>query len=356
MESEEIKQLLVKYITGEADEKDTVRINQWINAHPENELYFVELYEAWQNLLQLRPDFIDDEAAYQRFAKKTQPLAKSNIRLVHWYAIAASVILFGAAGWWLMNRQADQNKIETRQIAARRGNIKKLTLSDGTLVWLNAASTLTYPADFGKVTRTVYLDGEALFDIAPGHKNIPFVVHTKNYVIHDIGTRFNLKSYKSDSSFEAAVIKGEVSVESKINNGDSETNRIFLKQNQVLKILNRSSALGHLLKTGSNGVLGARVLNDIQVQQVAATQLDQYEGWTENELVFDNKPLIEIARVLERRYDINIILQDSELQNTRYTGCFKNIDNIEGVLHMIQENTPITFSRKGNNMMITKTK
>jgi transmembrane sensor len=345
MDNEEIKPLLVKYITGEADQADIEQVKEWINAHPENEQYFAQLYETWHNILYLQPAGITKNNAFQQFL----PTKISRYaQLVKWSKIAAVVTVFAALSVMLVNHYTKTAE-KVKQIAVSKGAIKKIILSDGTLVWLNAGSKLNYGADFGKTSRTVYLEGEAFFEIAPGKKTIPFLVNTKNYTIRDIGTKFNLKAYLNDPFFETTVVKGEVSVEGNINSNAHELNRIYVKPRQVLRIYYRPENDVHKPNVQeSNGY------NEIQVLQVDSAKLSQYDGWKEDLLVFDGNTLDEISKVLERRYNVKILMNDESLKNIRYSGNFKNVETISKVFDIIKGNTPIDYSIQGSTVTITK--
>ncbi|WP_413670427.1 FecR family protein [Mucilaginibacter sp. Mucisp86] len=350
MDNEEVKLLLVKYITGEATAQELEQVKQWISAHPENEQYFAQLYETWHNMLYLQPAVVNKENAYNKLSAEIEPKQPLRYaRLITWGKAAAAIALLAAVTVTLYNRYS-KNVESVRQIAANPGAIKKIVLSDGTQVWLNAGSKLNYTADFGKTTRTVYLEGEAFFDIAPGKKEVPFIVNTKNYTIRDIGTKFNLKAYASDPFFETTVVKGEVSVEGNVDNNAHEMSRIYVKPRQVLRIYYHPKKENYSYTTPD-----PKSLNEIQVSEIDSAKLDRYDGWKENLLVFDGTTLSEIAKVLQRRYNVIIIITDNEIGNIRYSGSFKNVSDIEKVLAIIKGNTPISYLKNGNVINITKT-
>lgn len=349
MDNDEIKLLLVKYITREADEQETDQVREWVKAHPENEQYFAQLYEAWQNMMYLKPEIIDEEKAYQKFLS-TIPQETKYRQLYRWSKVAAVVALFSVLSVFLI-RHYSQNVKSIRIVSVNKGGIKKIFLTDGTLVWLNAGSKLNYNTDFGKKNRTVYLEGEAFFEIAPGKKTIPFIVNTKNYTIRDIGTKFNLKSYPNDSFFETTVVKGEVSVEGNIDNNNREMSRIYVKPRQVLRIYRQQQKEKYTYKPDDQTT---KELNEIQVLQIDSANTDKYDGWKEDLLVFDGNTLDEISKVLERRYNVKIIMNDARLQNIRYSGSFKKIATIDKVLSLIKGNTDIDYTINGNTVTIIK--
>lgn len=349
MDNDDIKLLLVRYITKQASDAEVAEVKHWLTLHSENELYFVELYEAWQNMLYAKTDVIDDEQAYQLFLAKIIP-GVQHVPSFRWAKIAAVLVLLLLSAGLVFRHY--RTIYPGNEVVAQNGSVKKLILSDGTVIWLNAGSTIKYDADFGKTNRTVYLDGEAFFDIGhnSNNKKIPFLVNTKNYTIRDIGTRFNLKAYQNDPFFETTVIKGEVAVESNADNNMHDDNRIYVKPQQVLKIYY------HPDKAEKKDILQLpKTYNEVRVLQIDSSKIDVYDGWKDDLLVFDGMTLDNITRVLERRYNVKITIQSTELQDIRYSGSFKNVPDIDKVLHIIKQNTPISYTIEGQNVTITKT-
>jgi transmembrane sensor len=349
MNNDDIKLLLVRYITNQVSDIEAKEVKHWISRHPENELYFIELYEAWQNMLYIKPEVIDEEKAYQLFLAKTVKQNK-RIALPKWVKIAA-VLFFLMISSALITRHYLTPDQKSNQIVAQNGSVKKLLLNDGTIVWLNAGSSIKYDVNFGKTNRTVYLEGEAFFEIGHNKKtSIPFLVNTKNYTIRDIGTRFNLKAYPNDSFFETTVVNGEVAVEGNSNSNPHETNRIYVKPHQVLKIFYRPEK-----DDKKESVQSPVSYTEVRVSQIDSSKVDIYDGWKDDLLIFDGSTLDEIAKVLERRYNVKINIDDQELQHIRYSGSFKSVPDINKVLHIIKQNTPISYTVDGQKVTITKT-
>lgn len=348
-EEEEIKVLLVKYITRQANNDEISIIKHWLNAHPENEQYFAQLYEAWQNTLVLNPNSIDTDSAYKSFVAKITPNDPPRKKDRRWLAITVAVLAVVVFTVLFKRETSAVNGDTLKQLTAEQGNIRKITLKDGTVVWLNAGTTLSYGNDFGIKTRTVYLEGEAYFEIAPGKKDVPFLVNAKNYLIRDIGTRFNLKAYPDDPFFETSVVNGEVSIENKEHKDNTDLNRIYIKQKQALRIWNTAR------QDGSNlNAVPTKNYNEIQITQFTPEKEDNYTGWKDNLLVFDGNTLQEISRVLERRYDVEIKISSTDLQSIKYSGSFKNVKSIDKVLAIIKENTPISYSISGDSITISR--
>lgn len=350
-EEEDIKMLLVKYITGQATIDEIILIKRWLNAHPENEQYFAQLYDAWQSTLVLTPNIVDTDKAYQLFVDKTtlkKSLPKAGKKPIA-VAVALMVIILFT---FLFKRSSETaSNIRLKQLTAEQGSIRKVVLKDGTIVWLNSGTTLKYGVDFGKTTRTVFLEGEAFFEIAPGKKDVPFIVNAKNYIIRDIGTRFNLKAYPNDLFFETSVVSGEVSIENKEHKDNTDLNRIYIKQKQALRIWNAPPP-----QTGNLNAPPIKKYNEIQITQFTPDKELNYTGWKDNLLVFDGNTLQELSRVLERKYDVKININSADLRDIKYSGSFKNVKSIDRVLAIIKENTPIAYSISDNVITISRDK
>lgn len=344
MSKDDINLLLTRYITNQASDKEIQEVKEWLALHPENELYFIEMYEAWQNMLYTNENIVDEDAAFDKlnnrlFNKKTYSKT--------WLYIAASLIIIASAAIILYPRQLVSQR---NTIAAGKGVIKKFILKDGTQVWLNAGSVMEYDSGFGITNRNVNLKGEALFDIGHRIKNLPFIIKAKNYIIRDIGTRFNVKAYPGDKNLEAVVLQGEIAVED--NAGTTgEGNRIYVKKHQLLKI---NGQLKNENKADPISNATYNKLNDVQIVQIDSLQTDIYEGWKDDLLVFDDISFAEMAKVLERRYNVNITFNSQDLKDIRYSGSFRGIPNIEKVLAIIRQNTPINYQIQNNNILLTK--
>ena len=344
MNNDDIKLLLVKYITSQASEAEAKEVKHWIGLHPENELYFIELYETWQNMLYLKPETIDEEKAYNLFSDKIAPKKQTGKRSLLLMAAAVLLIFLVSSALFVYLRQPVAGG--NLQLVAKNGSVKKIVLTDGTIVWLNAGSTLHYDAGFGKTNRTVYLEGEAFFDIGHPKNKIAFLVNTRNYIIRDIGTKFNLKAYPDDPYFETTVIKGEVAVEGNTDHA----NRIYVKPHQVLKIY-----YGPEKDDKKEAIVSQKSYNEVHVSQIDSAKTQIYDGWKDDLLIFDGSTLTEISKVLERRYDVKIAIEGLTLQNIKYSGSFKSVPNIEEVLHLIKQNTPINYTIDGQKITITQT-
>jgi ferric-dicitrate binding protein FerR (iron transport regulator) len=349
------KVLITKYVTRQANEEEVALAKYLISTSEIHEEFYIQVYESWQQSLHYKIGYIDSEKAYTEFMHKsnTRDSGKGIIKQMSWrkLSIAAVLLVLCAVSLYYFDKRQfkvnSTSEMAFSEIKVPKGFVRKLVLPDGTKVSVNAGSTLKYNIDFGKKTRTVHLSGEAYFDIAKG--DVPFIVNTDNYTIRDIGTVFNVKAYSDDLSFETMVVEGEVQIEGKLTIDSDKPQKVSVKKQQVFK-LNYASG-----ETVQN--LSANDFSDIievKVQKLTPSQVEEYAGWTEDLLVFEGKSFHEIIKIMERRYDVDIVLEDSNLRNYEYTGSFRNIDSVEKALKIMKETTDIEYNKKGREITIRR--
>ncbi len=345
------KILITKYITKQATEDEIAMVKYLISSSKVHEEFYMQLYETWQKSIYYNIRNIDTEKAYSAFLAKVLDKEHAPRSIFNWkrFSIAASILLICTVGlyYYSSNKPLINNPEISVQtlIKVPKGSTRKIVLPDGTKVSINAGSKLIFDSNFGKNSRTVYLSGEAYFDIAKGE--IPFIVNTDHYTIRDIGTIFNVKAYPDDLSFETLVIEGEVLIEGKLLINSDKPQTVSVKKQQVLKL---NYAPVESSEFQSDNAIAEIV--EVKTQKLSSVQVEVYTGWTEDLLVFEGKTFQEIIKIMERRYDVEIILKDLKLRNYEYTGSFKNIDQVEKALKILKETTDINYERNGRIITI----
>ena len=213
--------------------------------------------------------------------------------------IAASLVLcLGVGTWFYMNAttvfSTDKTLAQTRTQAGQR---IKVTLKDGTQIWLNAGSILKYPNDFEGDTREVYLEGEAFFDVAKD-KAHPFIIHTSKMDTKVLGTSFNVQAYPNQEKQVVAVVTGKVSVQSTITDEK-------------------------IVVTPGQKALLAKNTNRLQAQK--NIKITSISTWRKNILSFDDTPLNEAVETIARNYNVAIQLEDKGLSNLRINASFEKL-------------------------------
>src|SRR5699024_1879941 len=188
-----------------------------------------------------------------------------------------------------------------------------LRFNDGSVIKVNGGSTLRYPENFSDSKREVYLEGEAFFTVAHDESK-PFVIHTGDLTIRDLGTAFNVKAYKKDKEVQVAVTVGSVS----ISKNDSIRHSDLVDEQIILKIDQWA------------------VYNELDGDfEQGRGDISDMIAWKDNILVFHETPFSEVARMLERWYGVKIVLKDKELGGMILEGKYDNV-RLETVLESIQ--------------------
>jgi transmembrane sensor len=232
------------------------------------------------------------------------------------------------------------NRIETK-LGAR----SRMELPDGTTVWLNAGSILTYPSPFYSPNREVTLDGEAFFDVRkdPVH---PFIVHTSSMNIKVLGTSFNIKAYAHDKVMEATLIKGSVEITRK---DAPNAPTILLRPNE--KLIFRT-----LPPVSSNALLP---ISSTSISNVEVTSLKPYKGsgdlvetsWVNNRLEFSAESFEDLAAKMERWYNVRISFDSDALKSYKFTGSFEK-ETIRQALEELKLTARFNYKSNNNDIEI----
>lgn len=211
------------------------------------------------------------------------------------------------------NTSSQFEEIQMNTLYIPRGGQYHITLSDGTQVWLNAATTLKYPSIFRGNERTVELSGEAYFEIAHNNK-APFRVLVPNkQTVTDIGTRFNINAYNDEPEITTTLIEGSVKV------ANSTTDKI--------------------LKPGQQSVIG----DDQQIRLIKNADLEETIAWKDNIFQFDNEKLESIMRKISRWYDVDIEYKDESVKELPFGGMITRFTNASKVLMMLELTNEVHF-------------
>ena len=250
---------------------------------------------------------------------------------------------------------------ERNEISTRNGSKTKITLPDGSKVWLNAGSKLTYNKDFGNEVREVELSGEAFFDVVslplilPTSREgsekgqtakMPFIIHTRNIDVRVLGTAFNVKSYPGDRQTETSLVRGKVEV--LIHNRPEE--KIILRPNEKLVVLNEEEQPAR--STDKPSAVKDQPI--VSLSKLTYTQKDSTvieTAWVQNKLVFDNESFENVAAKMERWYNVQFEFSDVQKKQLRFTGTFEN-ETIQQALDYMTITAPFRYSMQGNKVII----
>lgn len=206
-----------------------------------------------------------------------------------------------------------------------RGGEYRIDLSDGTKVWLNAASSLRYPTHFKGKERKVYLSGEAYFEVAKDAAH-PFVVNADKTDITVLGTKFNVSSYPDDPSQKTTLAEGSV------------------------RINDAGNSKGIMLEPGYEAVIrksgGAIEVNKVNVEAALA--------WKNGMFIFDSESLGSLMRKLSRWYNVEVKYDDGVDTLFHFTGRIQRYKDITGILHLMELTGKVGFTFKDHELHVMK--
>ena len=374
MPNNKIWELIAKKLSGEASIEDLGELENLLRANPEMHYPMQTVADLWHHAT---PDTEDAHLAFskhadrmkelgvniemeedQPFANPVQPRRKKYLLLSLAAVLLLSVsyysysLFFPEASKTLAKTQTDKSEVSTKY-----GSRTKLQLPDGTQVWLNSGSKLSYDKTFGNGTREVMLSGEAYFDVVknPAH---PFVIHTTTIDIKVLGTAFNVKSFPREKNTETSLIRG--SIEVTFRNRPSE--KIILKPNEKLVTVNEDTAREMPSIDQSAGKIKPALVKEmakqdliVMVSHLTYAPLDSTvieTSWMENKLIFRSETFEDLAVKMERWYGVNIRFADEKIKPKKLNGTFEN-ETIQQALKALQLITAFTYKMNKNEIIIS---
>ena len=333
-ENKHIDELIANYLTEGLDKNALDELKTWIAASAENQQYFICQREIWFSAVSREAASVyDKDKAFENFRNRveSQKEIQSTSRrgfslsaLWRYAAVVAIIIAVGCISYW----QGEVNVKDTFadiSVEAPLGSKTKLYLPDGTLVWLNAGSRMTYSQGFGVDNRKVELEGEGYFEVKRNEK-IPFFVKTKDLQLQVLGTKFNFRDYPEDHEVVVSLLEGKVG----LNNLLREEKEAVLSPDERA-VLNKA-----------NGFL--------TVESVTASNASQ---WTDGYLFFDEELLSDIAKELERSYNVKIHIANDSLKTFRFYGNFvRREQNIQEVLEALAATEKMQYKIEERNITI----
>lgn len=246
-------------------------------------------------------------------AEKSNSVKNNIIRyLTRIAAILIIPLAFGLFFEW----SSLSDPLFTQTVSTPLASRTSLILPDGSIVWLNAGSTISFPNRFGKKNRVIKLVGQAYFDVKKDE--IPFRVETKKFSVKVLGTAFDVFAYPGENA-EVTLERGKVQLET-ITNGKADLN----PGQQV--IINES-----------NG-------------QIVKREIDTkaFVSWKDSRLTFDELPLERVVFCLERWFNVNISIENASLKNLKVNGHIE-YENIIEVLDLLKLTAPINYTYDKEN-------
>lgn len=334
MERKHLKHLISNLFFNSHSVEDRAAIENWLNSAEAES----DSRDAWESA----DDTIDADLQdiifknIQSKIKESEPAQTNRIKHLHnilysWKMIAASiaVIFLIGIGAYLINNTnniVDNKKNDNPYcFFVSPGQKGTILLADGTKVYLNSDTRISFGNDYNMDSRKVNLDGEAYFEVAKNpHKK--FIVSCKGIEVEALGTEFNVKGYKSDSLITTTLARGKVKV------SNEKQSLILLPKDVATYNPNKQS-------------LVASTVDDISIA----------DFWRSGQLVFKGETLSSISKTLERMYAVKIHIKDDKLKRMKFTGTIQN-NSLNNVMHIISLSYPIRYRVADSTITITSNK
>lgn len=308
------KEILHKFFRGTTTHQEEVMIRKWMEESKENETAFFQERILYDSLLL-------NNSALQNSSNKFKPQ-----KTFFWNSFirVAAIFLFLTTAGLLINKYIeDQNTShQLHTVIVPPGQRINLILADNSSIWLNANTTFSYPTQFSKKQREVFLDGEAYFEVSANKKS-PFIVNTSQGGIKVTGTKFNVAAYSKYNKFETSLFEGNVGVY--LKNSEDQTINIRPTQKTIFR-----------------------------EGRLEVSNIEDYDEflWRKGLIAFNNKQLEEILSVLGQYFDTKIEIDTNSLPNNTYTGKFRQSDGIDYALRVLQSSIHFTYERDNEEQII----
>jgi transmembrane sensor len=321
--------LIAKFLANQCSASDIAELTEWRNALPDNEKIFTELSAEWDlahkdyTAMNIIPDKQKIwNNIQQRISGLSINYSKSFVLKVA--SIAASIALMvGLSISIFLNNQEIDVPTLTSTFIAPQGQKSQILLADGTKVWLNSGTSLTYTNKFGEKDRSVGLEGEAFFEVTKD-ADLKFIVNTGevNVVVH--GTAFNVKSYPSDNQVSVSLLEGKVDVVASNNNKSiavlSPGEKVIVEKSNMKSFTEKCNA--------------------------------DLEGiWRNERLRFEGSSITEVAEKLGKWYGVDIKVLDVNNFH-QYWFTVKN-ESLSEILRSMNSLHPIKYTITNNDVVIT---
>lgn len=313
---ESIDLLIISYLSGEASPEQQRELLAWLEAKEENKLYFRSIKDVY-DLGRIESDiqYSRVNKQWEKFLDKVFPsrpmnhwLQKGNM-LLHYAAVFALGFICMQLLSLMVNQKGtpQQTKIETGV-----GERSKISLPDGSVVWVNACSSISYDKSFGEKNRAIKMKGEAYFEVQKDPSK-PFLVQTDQFTFRVTGTSFNVYAFDDEDEISLALIEGSVIAE-------CGTYSEKLRPGEVLVYDKAHGKVGHRKLISSS-----------------------YTAWRYGEMFFDKMTFQELTRRLERNFNVKFKFENPKIKKESFGGSFRKYESLETIMEVISTSTPLKY-------------
>jgi ferric-dicitrate binding protein FerR (iron transport regulator) len=303
---DQIYKLIIRLLSGKATLTEKNQISDWIKLSEENKQLFFELRDIWliSGSSNNADDYNLDGAINQFLLRIRHPgnkfLRRLSVQNILKYAAVAVLLLALPFSFHFLGKSGNTDSSMTT-ISCAFGDKTNIVLPDNSVVYLNSGSRLSYSSDFGMKSRSVFLEGEAFFDVTSDSKH-PFRVKTNDVEVKVLGTMFNVKAYPEEEFVSTTLVEGSVS----LYTADKEVH-LNPYEKAVFNKADNKLSIKHL------------------------TDIAPETEWKDGRFIFRNESLEELTPRLERWFDVDIEFADEMAKKRKFTGILVRESILEAV-------------------------
>jgi ferric-dicitrate binding protein FerR (iron transport regulator) len=318
--------ILAKYLSGNCSAAECEELTEWVESSEENKKHFSEMKNAWTmaNITSLNQETSNPEENYKVLVQKITSASEmenayteGRFRIPGFLKIAAAILI--AIGITALISKYVWDKpymvADFHELVVPSGQQAQLTLPDGTKIWLNSKSKLTYPGTFTSETREVVLDGEGYFQVSHNPEK-PFIVKTSHLDVKVLGTSFNITNYSDEDKITLALETGSIS----ISEQELAENSMKLKPEEM--------------------AVYSKADRNIVVSEADS---EIYKSWLKGQFKFRNLSFEDISRRLGRNFNVEFVFKNESVKKVRYNGSFYNYEPLSQILKIMQTNSAFRY-------------
>lgn len=328
-ENQKIDEMISSFVSGEIDDESFSMLESWSKDSDENRRYVRDRIDLlFSSGVIGDTTEVNEKTAYDRFLNRAhvyESYSRRSSSLKYFFLAAAILILLVLLPVsFNSGKKSIQNAFTDIVVEASPGTSTKLSLPDGSKVWLNAGSRISYSQGFGVKDRNIELVGEGYFEVTHDSEK-PFIVKTKELSLKVTGTKFNFQNYPDDYGASISLLEGSVLVRNEMKHmADFQ-----LKPNEMARLNKMTGSL------------------DVSKKNVEYSNI-----WKDNKLFFDEETMDEIARKISRSYGVQVEV-DEPLKDICFYGDFTiTKTSIEEIFSIISSTCGIKYRHEGTKYIL----
>ncbi|WP_372934181.1 FecR family protein [Mariniphaga sediminis] len=323
MKIRKIEDLFPHYFKNELNKEERQKVEEWREASDENRQLFNDTFNVWEGMEHLQSmKKYNSEKALITVNRKIETIKSPNLFTLLQKIAAVLILPLIITTLYFATKSPTSQMPETEwyTIKTPPGSRSEFLLPDGTKVYMNSKTTLSYPVAFNNATRDVKLKGEAYFEVAE-NKEQPFIVNTGKINIEVTGTEFKVSNYPEEHLTEIVLASGSINL----------FQGVYSNEKEII----------HSMLPGEKASFWSNE-NKLYLDNV---DVEKYISWKEGVLMFRDDSMSEVVRRLNRWFNVDIKLIGNDLEDYVYTATFEN-ESLTQILDLLKMSAPIEYSIK----------